>query len=1135
VNEQQQTFGVLLRRHRAAARLTQEELAERAGMSARAITDLERGVRRFPYPDTVDRLARALALTVEQRESLLRARRPPDARADHAPGSRDRASTQPAPPREDERKPVTVLVAGLVRASSSTRALDPEDLRALLSRYQARARADLVRFGATVDRVIGDQLVAFFGAPAAHEDDPERAVRAAFAVRDWLVDEGDGVGVQIGIASGEAVVTAAPLAAEAPIAIGEVVNTAVRLQAATALDCIVVDEHTFRRTQEVIEYRPARRRPASEPGQPVVEWQAMQLLPRPADGGSRHHAPFVGRKRELSALFDGVASAPSQTSPQLVTIVGVPGIGKTRLLAELRQGLAADESVIWRQGRSLPYGGGMTFWALGEMVKAEAGVLESDSSELVERKLGAAVRRLVDDEVESHRITTSLGALLGLGAQASTSGGSRREAFAGWRMFLEALAQERTLLLVFEDLHWAEDGLLDFIDELLDRVSGVPLVVVATARPELLDRRPTWGGGKVNALTLSLAPLAESDTEALVTALLERPVLESGATQTLLARIGGNPLYAEQFCRILIEQGRVAELPETIHGIIAARLDLLSEPEKRLLQDAAVVGKVFWIGALEALGGITRRAAEELLPGLARRQFVQRDRRSSIAGDLEYSFVHELLRDVAYSMLPRAARADRHRRAAEWTDALGQSEDHAELLAHHYVASLEYARGQAHHLAPRAVAALRRAGLHAMQLSTNQRAVEHFSRSIGLLESVAPSEERDRMEVDLQLHLGIALFALQGFGSPDVERAYQRATELMMASMPTADQFPLQFGLSVFHGHRGNFDDSERMVTRMSNLAVQGDDVLRLQALHARWMNSLFGGRIDDAILAAEDGHAIYHPEVHYPTSFRYGNHDPGVCALALQGLALAFRGDSVRAIVQLQDAIALAQTLGHGVTLAQPLTQLPWAHQINGDYAAALVEAERALELEDKLPHPQFFGIAHAMRGWALASTGHDAAGVAALERALADELRASPIWAAMIGTLLAEVHLRAGRADAARELLNQMQSLSASMPGYYYAPELLRVEAKWFTDVGRPSNARKLLLASIGTAQEYGAWALAVRSALELCSSNSPDGDADLRLLEYLYERLPLDNDTDYSRDARARLRRAAGGAKDQQGAPP
>jgi len=283
-------------------------------------------------------------------------------------------------------------------------------------------------------------------------------------------------------------------------------------------------------------------------------------------------------------------------------------------------------------------------------------------------------------------------------------------------------------------------------------------------------------------------------------------------------------------------------------------------------------------------------------------------------------------------------------------------------------------------------------------------------------------------------------------------------------------------------------------------------------------MKSLFGGQIDDAIRAADAGRAIYRADVHHATGFLYGNHDPGVCALSLQALALAFRGDSQAAVTQLHEAIALAERLGHGVSLAQPLTQLPWAHQINGDPPAALREAEQALTLEERVAHPQFFAIAHAMRGWALASTGRDEEGVAELERALADELRASTIWAAMIGTLLAEVHLRQGRPEAARAPLDQVQSLIASMPAYYYQPEIYRVKAEWLHMAGRQAEARRLLIASVRTAHQHGSRALAIRSALGLARSDSSDHEADLKLLRDLCHQLPVDNDTDYAREARA-----------------
>ena len=1016
--------------------------------------------------------------------------------------------------RAEERKLVTVFFAEFAEEAEAERH-DPEDLRALLSPYQARIRAEIEHFGGTIEKFIGGVVLALFGVPSAHEDDPERAVRAAIAIRDWVAEQGDALHVRIGVATGEALVAlGARVSEEEPVAVGDVVNTAARMQADAAGNGVLVAEQTFRATRQAIEYREAD-----------GAWEALRPRGRPRSDHSRHRSPFVGRDRELAAVHERLAWAASERSPQLVTILGVPGIGKTRLVSELQQAVArAAEPHTWRRGSSLPYGDGVAFWALGEVVKAEAGILESDLPETVEYKLGNAVDRIVDDAAEARRIASSLGALIGLGGGDAPAGDRRGETFAAWQRFVEALADERLLVLVFEDLHWADDGLLDFVDELVDRVSGVPLLVVATARPELLARRPGWSGGKSNALTISLPPLFDDEIARLVAALLERRALRAEVQyEALLARVGGNPLYAEQFCRMLLEHGRLEELPDSVHGIIAARLDLLADAEKRLLQDAAVVGKDFWVGALEAIAGVSREHADELLRALERREFVQRARRSSVAGDIEYSFAHELVRDVAYAQIPRAGRSERHRRAAEWIDSLGRPEDHAELLAHHYVAALDYTTGSGDDMASLvqlAVQALHRAGLRAMRLSTNERAVEDLSRAIGLVERLPEGDERSRTEAELQLQLGIALFAQRGFSSPEVEQAYGRATELMTASAPTAEQFPVQFGLSLFHAHRGHFERSMRLVEGMTKLASRGDEALRLQALHARWMNSLFSGQIGDAVAAAEEGRAIYRPDAHHATSFLYGNHDPGVCALSLQALAFALRGESLRAVTQMHEAIALGEALGHAASLAQPLTQLPWAHQINGDVDAVLVEAERALALEDDVAHPQFFGIAHAMRGWALSFMGRDREGIAELEKALADELRASDVWAAVIGVLLAEVHLRNGRPEAARDVLDKTRSLTASIHTHFYEPELLRIEAEWLRLAGREDDARRLLLRAISTAQEHGSWALAVRSALALGQVSSTAHEADLKLLGELYEHLPPENDTDYGRNARAVL---------------
>jgi tetratricopeptide (TPR) repeat protein len=423
-------------------------------------------------------------------------------------------------------------------------------------------------------------------------------------------------------------------------------------------------------------------------------------------------------------------------------VMGVAGTGKSRLTWEFFKyidGLAED--VRWHRGRCLPYGEGVTFWALAEIVKAQLGILENDSPEEAETKLRQSLEQ-VGAPAERPWLERHLRPLAGI---AEEEPGGAEEGAAAWRRFLERLAEERPLVLVFEDLHWADDALLEFVDGLVARVSGVPLLVLGTARPELLQRRSGWGGGKPNALTISLSPLSDDNTARLVDALLERPLLDAETQAALLARAGGNPLYAEQYARMLLERGDLSELPETVQGIIAARLDGLGEEEKRLLQDAAVLGKVFWLGALEAVGGPGRAEAAELLFELERKEFVQRSRASSVAGESEYVFRHLLIRDIAYGQIPRSVRSEKHRRVAAWIESLGRAEDQAEMLAHHYLEALELAQAaglDTAALGESARYALRDAGDRAASLNAVPAAERFYDAALRLWPEDDPERAR---------------------------------------------------------------------------------------------------------------------------------------------------------------------------------------------------------------------------------------------------------------------------------------------------------------------------------------------------------------------------------------------------------
>ena len=610
----------------------------------------------------------------------------------------------------EERKIVSVLFVDLVGFTAASEKADPEDVRARLRPYHARVKQEIERFGGTVEKFVGDAVMAVFGAPVSHEDDPERAVSAALrilAAIDDLNQEHAGLELAVrgAVNTGEAMVTmnARPAEGEGLVA-GDVVNTAARMQQHAPTGGFVVGEGTFRATRDLFEYEPLDAVMAKGKAEAISLWRAK--APRRRFGVDVEpivQTPLIGRDDDLSLLQSTYTRTLRDASTQLVTITGEPGVGKTRLTAEFRRWVDdRPEIVFWRQGRSLPYGEGITYWALGEMVKAQAGILESDGPEEAGAKLALAVDEAATDDAERDWLRTSLAPLVGAGETGAAS--DREEAFAAWRRFVEGVAAQRPLILVFEDLHWADDALLAFVEHLVDWSTDVPLLVLCTARPELYEGHPGWGGGKRNSNTISLSPLAAVDTARLLAALLRRTVLPANTQERLLEQAGGNPLYAEEFVRMLTDQGVITDggelaegdirVPDTVQALIAARLDTLAPERKALLHDASVVGKVFWTGVIAAMGDRDDSMVRSGLHELARKELVRAARTSSVKDQAEYSFWHALVRDVAYSQIPRAERAQKHIAAAEWIEQMAGERvtDHAELLAYHYTQALDLTR-----------------------------------------------------------------------------------------------------------------------------------------------------------------------------------------------------------------------------------------------------------------------------------------------------------------------------------------------------------------------------------------------------------------------------------------------------------
>jgi class 3 adenylate cyclase/tetratricopeptide (TPR) repeat protein len=885
-----------------------------------------------------------------------------------------------------ERKVVTVLFADLVGFTARSVTLDPEDVEAILRPYHARLREELEQRGGTVEKFVGDAVMAVFGAPTAHEDDPERAVRAALAIRDGIVEDGT-LEVRVGVNTGEALVNidARPDHGEGMVA-GDVVNTAARLQSAAPTNGILVGEVTRRATAGVIVYHAHDAVDAKGKAEPVPVWEAVEArahvgveLPAPT-------TPLFGRERERELLIGTFARVRGERATQLVTVVGVPGIGKSRLVAELYGELSREaELTYWRHGRSLSYGEGVAFWAFAEMVKAQAGILDTDDTEAAAQKLHEAAEVTGEDAAW---VEARLRPLVGL----ETGPVARDETFAGWRRFVEALADHRPTVLVFEDLHWADDALLDFVDELVEWLDDVPLLVVGTARPELFDRRPDWGGGKRNAVTISLAPLADDDTARLLASLLERSVLPAEQQQALLARAGGNPLYAEQFVRMLDERGEVQELPETVQGIIAARLDSLPQGEKELLLDAAVLGKTFWVGAL---GGDDMEAR---LRALQRKEFVRRERRSSVGGETEYAFAHLLVRDVAYAQIPRAERASKHETAARWLESLtDRSEDLAELLVHHYLAALDLMRAagsDATELVEPAVGVLFDAIERALRLNAFARAQQYATTLLGLLDSDDPRRARALLMLAVaESDLGEPATAEHG---TDAAQAFAAQGDIMGAA--EAETF-----LANAFWQVSRRDDAHAAAARAIDL-LRDEPPSRAKA-------AAFGERSRLAMLAGNSQEAI----------------DVGLVALEL---ARQFADERLEA----RALITVGTARGHS------------GEEDNASLTRGIEIAERANAMTEYVR-----GMNNLAQGRLVAG---DTAGTAelydtALERVDRIGLKSGLAW--MLGMRVSLMYY-AGEWDRLEPLAERYRSLIARMPGHYLEHQLAAIEADLMSARGEP-----------------------------------------------------------------------------------
>jgi class 3 adenylate cyclase/tetratricopeptide (TPR) repeat protein len=751
----------------------------------------------------------------------------------------------PPPVRDEERKLDTLVFVDLVGSTALAESLDPEDVLGLLDLYYTRLRAELERCGGTVEKYIGDAIVTHFGVPVAHEDDPERAVRAAFAILETVerLNADDPIRhleVRIGIATGEVIVTLGARAEEGKgIAWGDILNTAARIESAAPVMGILVGEETYRASAHTIEYEEQESIVAKGKSEPVRVWRAVRIRDASVRGRTRD-AKLVGRTAEVARVAELWERVKADGRPALATAVGDAGIGKSRLLSELVARVEPEASVHW--GRCLSYGEGITYWPVAEILEAAAGILKSDDPDTVSTKLGTLLEELGTDDLDQLRtMAAAVANLVGVprtprGTYSATEI-SQAELHWGIRRILELLAAKRPLVLVLEDLHWAEPTLLDLLDYLMDAAG--PILVLASGRRELTELRPVLCTDGERRVALMLTALSEADSETLLAELLGSLGLPAGSrAEELLRNAGGNPLFLEETVRMLAAAGAfsggadVGEIavPTTLQALIGSRLDALPADDKRIAQHASVVGMVFWAGAVAELTSGSGEL-DDSLRSLEATEVIQKQAESTVADDHEWQFLHALIRDVAYGRVPKGRRANLHVRLADWLVArAGTDEEFVEIVAYHLEQACKLAGAVGRSEVPppveRAVEALSHAAERAERREGLREADRYYARALDLVGDGYPEHA-----LELWSRRGGTLNRLGDFA-----RAEQVLTDVAETATGLGRddlRASALIGLSSIARKRGRAAEARAYVTEGETIAAAtGDRGLEVRALY---------------------------------------------------------------------------------------------------------------------------------------------------------------------------------------------------------------------------------------------------------------------------------------------------------------
>lgn len=825
--------------------------------------------------------------------------------------------TDSATPRE-ERRWATLLFADLSGFTSLSEGLDPEDVKRLAARCTQRLSEEVRRFGGTVITINGDQVVAAFGAPLTHEDDAERAVRAALAMRDCslLDNTGRPIKIHAGLNTGEVMAgVIGPQEHQDYTVMGDTTNVAARLMSAAPAGSVLVGEETWRATRGVIRYLELPPVLAKGKQQPVPVWEALEALAEPKSR-PLGTAPLVGRDEELGLLSGIWLRVVHETRAHLVTVVGDPGLGKSRLVAEFEKRFCAKARVL--HGRCLPYGEALGYWALTTALKEAVGISAQPDAVAGRAQLEQSARKilLADGEADTTDLTRHLALLSGLDTTEDRSGNppDQRALHASVVRFFVALARRQPLCWLVEDIHWADDTLLDLIEFVAGQAKDAPLLILTQARPSLIEKRPSWGTGVRAFTSLALSSLNAQAGHELVEALCREHGLAANVVDEVGRGAGGNPLFAEELVATIAERGQTGGVPSAIKALIAARLDALPPGERLLLQLAAVFGKSFWLGGLCALGA--ERDVSSNLERLEKKDLLRSQSRSQFRNEREFSFKHDLIRDVAYETLPRAQRKILHGHVADWIQRVAGDhlETYFDQLAHHtlnagkdecavgYLAnSAQYAHRLGAHrreaaLLAQAIAIAERLALHTLAAELRARRGTAFGR-VG-----AFSEARNEMES-----------ALKAMPLERVERRAEIFVDLSVASF---------YGL-----------DLSRMRQCAAEALTLAEQVGRqdLEAEALGWQG----------FAAQADGNLVAAMELHNRAISRAGQHP--TLARSNAPLTLYLLGQSQAAVELGQESVQQVREMNHTSGIMWSLSHLGLAFAGTGRYGEALETFEEA------------------------------------------------------------------------------------------------------------------------------------------------------------------------------------------------